>query len=79
MAGAQNGESKNGKAPLHRLDRAEDAGNMRESQGSSPHAAPRLRLRPRQQGHDTRAIQGWLGHRSITGTATTPRWWRHHI
>ena len=32
-------------------------------------AAPRLRLRPRQQGHDTRAIQGWLGHRSITSTA----------
>jgi integrase len=31
--------------------------------------APRLRLRPRQQGHDTRAIQGWLGHRSITSTA----------
>jgi Phage integrase family len=26
------------------------------------------------KGHDTRAIQGWLGHRSITGTAvyTTP-------
>jgi site-specific recombinase XerD len=21
------------------------------------------------KGHDTRAIQGWLGHRSITGTA----------
>jgi hypothetical protein len=27
-------------------------------------------LEPRQQGHDTRAIQaGWLGHRSITSTA----------
>jgi integrase len=28
-----------------------------------------LWLRPRQQGHDTRAIQAWLGHRSITSTA----------
>jgi integrase len=26
-------------------------------------------LRARQQAHDTRAIQGWLGHRSITSTA----------
>jgi hypothetical protein len=35
-----------------------------------PHmAATRLRLRPGRQGHDTRAIQGWLGQRSITSTA----------
>jgi hypothetical protein len=25
--------------------------------------------KPRQQGHDTRAIQGWHGHRAITSTA----------
>jgi hypothetical protein len=36
-----------------------------------PHAAARLWLRPRQHGHGTRAIQGWLGHRSITSTADT--------
>jgi integrase len=24
------------------------------------------------KGHDTRAIQGWLGHRSITNTALAP-------
>jgi hypothetical protein len=31
---------------------------------------PALRPRPRQQkGHVIRAIQGWLGHRSITSTA----------
>jgi site-specific recombinase XerD len=24
---------------------------------------------PANNGHDTRAIQGWLGHRSITSTA----------
>jgi hypothetical protein len=46
----------------------------RGARGPTRPAAARLRLRPRQQGHDTRAIQGWLGHRSITGTAvyTTP-------
>jgi Phage integrase family len=27
------------------------------------------------KGHDTRAIQGWLGHRSITGTAGCRRLW----
>jgi site-specific recombinase XerD len=31
------------------------------------HAAP-----VRCYGHDTRAIQGWLGHRSITSTAVYP-------
>jgi integrase len=28
------------------------------------------------KGHDTRAIQGWLGHRSITTRPSTPRWRR---
>jgi site-specific recombinase XerD len=28
-----------------------------------------LRVRLANKGHDTRAIQGWLGHRSITSTA----------
>jgi integrase len=28
------------------------------------------------KGHDTRAIQGWLGHRSTTSTAFTRRWRR---
>jgi site-specific recombinase XerD len=28
------------------------------------------------KGHDTRAIQGWLGHRSTTSTASTRRWRR---
>jgi site-specific recombinase XerD len=31
--------------------------------------APRLRLRPANKGHNTRAIRGWLGHPSITSTA----------
>ena len=26
-------------------------------------------INPANKGHDTRAIQGWLGHRSITSTA----------
>jgi hypothetical protein len=39
------------------------------AQGPPAHAAPRPRLRPANKGHDTRAIQGWLGHRSITSTA----------
>jgi hypothetical protein len=30
---------------------------------------PSVQLRFRQQGHDTWAIQGWLGYRSITSTA----------
>jgi hypothetical protein len=30
----------------------------------APHAASRLRLRACNEGHDTRAIQDWLGHRS---------------
>jgi type 1 fimbriae regulatory protein FimB/type 1 fimbriae regulatory protein FimE len=35
------------------------------------HAPPRLRLchALANKGHDTRAIRGWLGHRSITSTA----------
>jgi site-specific recombinase XerD len=32
-------------------------------------APPPQRLRLANKGHDTRAIQGWLGHRSITSTA----------
>jgi integrase len=28
------------------------------------------------KGHDTRAIQGWFGHRSITSTASTRPWRR---
>jgi hypothetical protein len=28
------------------------------------------------KGHDTRAIQGWLGHRSITSNAVSIRGWR---
>jgi site-specific recombinase XerD len=32
------------------------------------------------KGHDTRAIQGWLGHRSITSTAVytalAPNWFK---
>jgi hypothetical protein len=31
--------------------------------------APKAGRRPSKQGHDIRAIQGWLGHRSITSTA----------
>jgi len=34
----------------------------------SAHAAPRLRLRPGDQGADTRLIQDYLGHRSIQQT-----------
>jgi site-specific recombinase XerD len=34
------------------------------------------------KGHDTRAIQGWLGHRSITSTAIytalAPNRFKHH-
>jgi hypothetical protein len=44
------------------------------------HAPSRLRARARQQGHDTRAIQGWLGHQSITSTAIyaalAPNWFK---
>ena len=36
------------------------------AQGAPARAAARVRL---PLGHDTRAIQGWLGHRSITSTA----------
>jgi site-specific recombinase XerD len=33
--------------------------------GARSYASPRLRLRVANAGHDTRAIQDWLGHRSI--------------
>jgi integrase len=47
-----------------------------ELKAHSAHAPPRLRLRARQQGHDTRVIHGWLGHRSITSTTIYRRWRR---
>jgi hypothetical protein len=34
-------------------------------QGSRPHATARLRLRACRRGHNTRAIQDWLGHRAL--------------
>jgi type 1 fimbriae regulatory protein FimB/type 1 fimbriae regulatory protein FimE len=33
-----------------------------------PHVAPRLRLQLANEGHDTRAIQHYLGHRNIQHT-----------
>jgi hypothetical protein len=39
------------------------------AQGAPAHAPARPRLRAADKGHDTGAIQGWLGHRSITSTA----------
>ena len=37
-------------------------------QGSPAYAAPRLRLCSGQQGHDTRALQVYLGHKNIQHT-----------
>ncbi len=37
-------------------------------QGAPAHAQARLRLRSGQQGHDTRALQAYLGHRNIQHT-----------
>jgi hypothetical protein len=44
-------------------------GSRPRTEGSSAHASPRLRYALANKGHDTRAIQGWLGHRPITSTA----------
>jgi site-specific recombinase XerD len=35
---------------------------------TSAHAAAWLRLRPSHAGHDTRALQAWLGHKNIQHT-----------
>jgi integrase len=41
-------------------------GRLREPSSSAAHACGYALAN---KGHDTRAIQGWLGHRSITSTA----------
>jgi type 1 fimbriae regulatory protein FimB/type 1 fimbriae regulatory protein FimE len=40
-----------------------------QSQRAPAHAWPSCGYALANRGHDTRAIQGWLGHRSITSTA----------
>jgi hypothetical protein len=55
-----------GDGPLRPHDRTGRGWRRRGAQGTS--TAPRLRPRAplANKGHDTRAIQGWFGHRSIT-------------
>jgi hypothetical protein len=50
-------------------DRARGCRPRPRIEGASAHASPRSRLCAANKGHDTRGIQGWLGHRSITSTA----------
>jgi integrase len=50
-------------------DRARGGWRRPGAEGPPAHAAARLRLALANKGHDTRAIQGCLGHRSITRTA----------
>jgi hypothetical protein len=52
------------------------AGLTAAPSSSTAHAAPQLRLQPANDGHDSRAIQHYLGHRStaliVRYTALTP-------
>jgi site-specific recombinase XerD len=54
---------------LNRLIRRIDERAGSSMQGSPAHAAARLRLRAGRCGHDTRAIQDWLGPRAVQHTA----------
>ena len=53
---------------LRPYDRAAAAGADLEIK-AHPHRRATRAVRLANKGHDTRAIQGWLGHRSITSTA----------
>jgi len=50
-------------------DRARRNQRRPRSQGASAHLRRACGYALANKGHDTRAIQGWLGHRSITSTA----------
>jgi site-specific recombinase XerD len=53
---------------LRRDDRARRRCCRHRFQGTSAHAAPRLRLSLANAGHDTRALQAYLGHKNIQHT-----------
>jgi hypothetical protein len=45
-------------------------------QGTCPYAPPRLGYKLANDGHATRAIQAYLGHRTIQNRRALPRWRR---
>ena len=56
------------------------AGKVANCRSRPAYAQARLRLRARQPGHDTRALQAYLGHKNIQHTARytelAPDWFK---